>query len=168
MYTRYVLQVGDIGIAVNKIQAYFNLFQERGYVKTRLVPDGVYGTKTQNVVREFQAYAGLPITGVIDNATWDAIFATLKSLNITTNIPVASSSYYLSVGQTGLAVFKMQEYINEIAAVNPCLRPIKVDGDYGNATRIAVQQFQYLYNLPIDGNIGKATWDAIVNTRNKI
>ena len=168
MYTRYILRLGDVGIAVNKIQAYFNLFQERGIIQTRLVQDGEFGTKTQNVVREYQTVKSLPIDGVIGNATWDSIFATLKSLGITTNIPVASSSYYLTTGNTGIDVFKMQEYLNEIAESNPCLRPVRVDGSYGSAMRIGVQQFQYLYNLQIDGTIGKTTWDSIVNTRNAL
>lgn len=62
----------------------------------------------------------------------------------------------------------MQEYINSIASVNPCLRPVTVDGSFGNATRIAVQQFQYLNNMAIDGKIGRATWDEIVNQVNKM
>ena len=43
----------------------------------------------------------------------------------------------------------MQEYLNEIAAVNKCLRPIPIDGLYGPMTVTAVQQFQYLYDLKL-------------------
>lgn len=32
----------------------------------------------------------------------------------------------------------------------------------------AVEQFQYLYDLAIDGTIGTLTWDAIVNERNAL
>lgn len=168
MYTRYVLKQGDVGIAVNKHQAYLNEFQKRGFIKTRLTEDGVYGPSMAKAVREFQQYAGVPQDGIIGNNTWDSIIDNIRSLQITTNIPVASRTFYLTQGNSGIDVFKMQEYLNEIANVNHCLRPIPVDGSYGARTTTAVQMFQYLYDLNTDGMIGKATWDAIVNERNKL
>ena len=166
MITNYVLQSGNIGIGVNKMQAYLNMMQERGFITTRNLQDGVYGPRTEQAVREWQTYMKLPVDGKIGSATWDSIVNKLRDLKIVTNIPVASPTFVLSSGAQGISVFKMQEYINEIAAKNPCLRPIPVDGMYGPRTTTAVQQFQYLYDLNIDGVIGKATWDAIVNTRN--
>ena len=163
MFTGYTLRPGDVGIAVNKIQAYFNLFQERGIISVRLNPDGRYGSATELAVRQYQRYAKLNVTGIIDSNTWDSIINTLASFNITTDIPVYSPSYVLKIGDSGIAVFKMQEYINAIAANEPCLRPITVDGSYGEETRQAVRQFQYLNNLAIDGTIGRYTWDAIIN-----
>lgn len=166
MFTTYVLKQGDIGISVNKMQAYLNLFQERGLIQTRNLQDGVYGPRTMAAVQEFQRYAGLPQDGVIGNNTWDAIVNKLRELGIITNIPIASNRFFLSSGATGIGVFKMQEYLNEIAETNACLRPIPVDGMYGPRTTTAVQMFQYLYDLTIDGVIGSRTWDAIINERN--
>lgn len=62
----------------------------------------------------------------------------------------------------------MQKYLSEIAQSNPCLRPIPIDGNYGTRTVHAVEQFQYLFDLAIDGVIGKLTWDTIVNERNRL
>lgn len=162
------LKSGNIGIGVNKMQGYLNLMQDRNFISTRNLQDGVFGTRTEQAVREWQSYAGLPVTGQIDVMTWDTIVNKLRELNIVTNIPVASRSFFLSSGAQGISVYKMQEHLNEIAAKNPCLRPIPVDGIYGPRTTTMVQQFQYLYDLNIDGVIGKATWDAIVNERNKL
>lgn len=162
------LKSGNIGIGVNKMQGYLNLMQDRNFISTRNLQDGVFGTRTEQAVREWQSYAGLPVTGQIDVMTWDTIVNKLRELNIVTNIPVASRSFFLSSGAQGISVYKMQEYLNEIAAKNPCLRPIPVDGIYGPRTTTMVQQFQYFYDLNIDGVIGKATWDAIVNERNKL
>ena len=39
----------------------------------QLVPDGVYGERTLEAVMRFQREAGLPVTGVVDQATWDAL-----------------------------------------------------------------------------------------------
>ena len=116
----------------------------------------------------FRSYVGLPQDGIIGSNTWDAIVNKLRELGIVTNIPVVTNRFLLSSGSTGIAVFKMQEYLNEIAAVNSCLRPIPVDGMYGPRTTTAVQMFQYLYDLTIDGIIGSRTWDAILNERNSV
>lgn len=168
MFTDYVLKQGDIGISVNKMQAYLNLFQERGIIVTRNLQDGVYGLRTAQAVREFQRAVNLPADGIIGNDTWNAIVSKLRELGIITNIPLASRDFYLTTGSRGIGVFKMQEYLNEIAAVNKCLRPIPVDGMYGPRTVTAVQMFQYLYDLTIDGVIGARTWDAIVNEFNSL
>lgn len=166
MATNFVLE--GIGIGVNKIQGYLNLMQERGFISTRNLQDGINGVKTQQAVKEWQAYAGLPIDGIIGYDTFSSIVDKLKELSIISDIPVATSSYHLSTANYGLSVFKMQEYLNEIAFKNKCLRQIPVDGIYGQKTVAAVQQFQYLYGLNIDGVIGSKTWDAIVNERNDV
>ena len=36
----------------------------------RVTPDGIYGPRTADAVREFQSIFGLPQTGVVDFATW--------------------------------------------------------------------------------------------------
>ncbi|MEG0695124.1 MAG: peptidoglycan-binding protein [Erysipelotrichaceae bacterium] len=166
MFTRYVLKVGDVGIAVNKMQAYLNIMQARGYIKLKINPDGIYGSATQNAVKEYQRFAKIAVDGTIGDLTWSDIVDRIKSFNMVTNIPVASSSYYLKQGDSGLDVFKHQEYLNQIAEFNACLRPVPVDGSFGSRTKACVAQFQYLYDLTNDGEIGKNTWDAIINTRN--
>ena len=89
-------------------------------------------------------------------------------MNIVTNIPVAVRGYALRSGEISLGVYMMQKYLSEIAQFNDCLRPIPIDGNYGTRTVKAVEQFQYLYDLAIDGTIGTLTWDAIVNERNAL
>jgi peptidoglycan hydrolase-like protein with peptidoglycan-binding domain len=38
-------------------------------------PDGAFGPGTERLVRRFQQQAGLPVTGRIDTATWQALAA---------------------------------------------------------------------------------------------
>ena len=145
MSTSLVLQPGRIGISVNKMQGYLNLMQQRGMIQTRLTPDGIIG-----------------------ELTWDAIMNEIVKMDIVTNIPVAVRGYALRSGEISLGVYMMQKYLSEIAQSNPCLRPIPIDGNYGTRTVQAVELFQYLFDLAIDGVIGTLTWDAIVNERNRL
>ena len=39
----------------------------------QLAVDGVFGERTLEAVMRFQREAGLPVTGVVDQATWNAI-----------------------------------------------------------------------------------------------
>jgi peptidoglycan hydrolase-like protein with peptidoglycan-binding domain len=39
----------------------------------RLAIDGAFGPKTEAAVQAFQTAHGLPVTGVIDTTTWDAL-----------------------------------------------------------------------------------------------
>ncbi len=166
--TSYTIKEGDYGISVYKFQSYLNTMQKENFITTVNTLDGIYGKNTKTAVEEWQKYAKLNIDGILGYKTWNSLINKIKELGITTNIPIANKSFYLSQGQVGLPVYKMQEYINEIAEKNPCLRPIPIDGIYEDKTIIAVKQFQYLYDLNIDGMIGSMTWDSIINERNKL
>ena len=66
MATQYVIKRGDLGIGVNKLQAYLNMMQQRNLISTVNKQDGVFGPLTETAVREWQRYAGLPIDGIIN------------------------------------------------------------------------------------------------------
>jgi hypothetical protein len=39
-----------------------------------LAVDGIFGSSTENAVRSIQRWLGLPVTGVVDEQTWDEIY----------------------------------------------------------------------------------------------
>lgn len=61
------------------------LLQRRGY---RMQFDGVYGTYTENVVRQFQRSRGLPATGLTDSKTWASL---TQNLTPSLNFPLATN-----------------------------------------------------------------------------
>ena len=162
MATNYTKSNGDRGIGVNKIQGYLNIFQNRGLINNRVTQDGIFGANTKTAVQQYQRYAGLNADGVVGELTWDSMFDTLNDLNVNPNIPSASRSFYLTLNSRGIDVYKLQEYLNVISQTNACLKPINADGFYGNNTKNAVMQFQYLNDLTMDGIVGAITWDTIV------
>ena len=76
-----VLREGDESETVRNAQ---RLLLARGYscggswswIYQRELPDGEFGPKTAASVREFQADNKLPVTGIIDGATWAALITT--------------------------------------------------------------------------------------------
>lgn len=82
--------------------------------------------------------------------------AARKTFAPVVGIPFASSPF-LHPWDTGTAVAEMQELL--------CAHGFKVriDGDFGWRTEIAVKQFQKQHGLRIDGLVESATWMALKN-----
>ena len=76
-------------------------------------------------------------------------------------VPVSFSGENLQMGSTGEDVRVIQTQLNRIADNFPSIPKVAVDGVYGNETRLAVEAFQRIFNLPADGIVGFSTWYKI-------
>ncbi len=66
-------------------------------------------------------------------------------------------------GSTGPYVVVVQTELNRISQDYPAIPKIPtVDGIFGARTEAAVKKFQEVFNLDVDGIVGKATWYALV------
>jgi uncharacterized protein YgiM (DUF1202 family) len=50
------------------------LLRQAGFLPPSFIVTGIYDQTTQNAVREFQRVNGLPVTGTVDAATWNALY----------------------------------------------------------------------------------------------
>lgn len=110
-------------------------------------PSKTYGTVTANVVKEFQAYAKLPQTGVVDQKTLDKIKDVLS-------IPYKK-------GDRGIAIVQLKKDLTKIGYGN---FPKNPSVSFGKVTEDVVKEFQKDHGLTIDGIVGKDTLDAIPNS----
>lgn len=69
----YNLTIGSSGEKVRQLQQQLNRIGENYPALPRLVTDGIFGSLTEDAVRIFQRIFALPVTGVVDFATWYAI-----------------------------------------------------------------------------------------------
>lgn len=79
-YPGVVLVLGSAGIAVWNLQIYMNAIASRYCIADFVPQNGVYDVLTQEGVRAFQLGFGLPVTGIVDRATWEAIYNFYLSL----------------------------------------------------------------------------------------
>ena len=64
------LTVGSTGDKVRQMQEQLDMIATVYTAIPRVTPDGIYGQRTANAVREFQSIFGLPENGVVDFSTW--------------------------------------------------------------------------------------------------
>lgn len=66
----YNLDIGASGNNVRMIQEQLNVISSGYPLIPTIAVDGIYGPRTANAVSIFQQIFGLPVTGVVDIATW--------------------------------------------------------------------------------------------------
>jgi peptidoglycan hydrolase-like protein with peptidoglycan-binding domain len=136
------VKYGDTGDAVSQAQRAL-----RRTPNTTLVVDAYFGPLTETATKEFQQSVGLPVTGVVDDATWQVL-------------PNGNAMPILSQGSKGLSVRSLQEVLTRGAYGLWETTPKGVDGIFGPNTAASVRAFQKWARLEPDGVVGQQTWDA--------
>lgn len=122
-----------------------------------ITADGEFGPLTEAAVKSFQASKGLPQTGVVDSATWNALggsTTTTTSTTTSTSSGGERSAWYsttLRRGSTGEGVMVLQRGLGGLT----------VDGGFGPLTETAVKKLQAEAGLPQTGVVDEATWRAL-------
>ena len=104
-----------------------------------LAVDGDFGLKTGAAVRAFQAAHGLTVDGIVGNQTWPALIIEVEQ------------------GSTGEAVRAVQSQIHSRSGW------LTIDGIFGPETNSAVQAFQEITGIGVDGIVGPITWNTLVS-----
>ena len=159
-------------VYIRELQQYLRTIELYTTGSTLVPVDGVYGSRTTTAVREFQRGAGLPITGVVDRATWDAIYLAYLEIVAANALATPIQGYQnpslsLGVGDRGDGVAFLQIMLRRLAMryQNIPAEPI-ISGLYTPATARAVAAMQGIAGLEETGQTDKATWNAITTLYN--
>lgn len=137
------VQKGDKGEAVAQAQRAL-----RRTPNLSLEVDGEFGSLTEAATKEFQQRAGLPVTGVVDEATWQAL---------PTGLPMP----VLKKGAKGPVVRNPQTVLTMGAFDLWKTTPDGIDGEFGSNTEASVRAFQTWARIQVDGIVGVQTWNAL-------
>ena len=158
-----VLQRGSYGVGVGSLQALLDALSGSIPELPPLSVDLIFGPQTEEAVRAFQSLYGLPETGEVDRATWNALLGAYETL--LRSLPNENNLYpgiILTEGMEGENVLRLQRVLNRAAANNPSLPSVAEDGVFGPATRRAVEAVQQEAGLTPTGIAGPLTWNAIL------
>ncbi len=164
------LEQGDTGTAVRELQYLLAVIAFFSESVRPVAIDGIFGDTTRGAVEDFQYDAGLPVTGVVDETTWNAIYDNYRVLldslpdNYFTSTTLPYPGSPLRVGSRGAYVSAFQNYLNRISDVYTEIPKVDVDGVYGIRTRDAVRVYQRIFDIPETGVTGSVTWDSVANT----
>jgi peptidoglycan hydrolase-like protein with peptidoglycan-binding domain len=117
--------------------------------------DGHFGSATRASVKAFQAYKGLPVTGVVDRATAQALgLANAPAFNAAS---ASSSGAMFARGAVGDRVRHLQRSLINVGI------PVAggADGVFGPATESAVRAYQRSRGLVATGRADAATLSAL-------
>ena len=132
----------------------------------QLVVDGVFGERTLEAVMLFQREAGLPVTGTVDQATWDAIRGSwLEQRGRTAYSRPArifpSEGIQVQEGETKEYMIVPQTMFNILSKQFEGLSRCDADGCNGPKSADDIRWLQKAAGLPATGAMNTPTWDAL-------
>lgn len=154
-----------------ELQGYLRTIQRSRQGSTTVPQDGYYGPATTEGVRQFQQEEGLPPTGRVDAATWDALYHTYIAISAAARPPAAitgKGNTPLTEGDRGDPVLFLNAMIGRLAQVYNNISDTPPDNLYTPATAFAVRGIQEWAGLPVTGETDTATWDVIATLYNEI
>lgn len=121
-------------------------------------------------VRAYQEAYGLPVTGEIDEATWDSIVDTFHRLLDAAEplVLFPAGEFMLQEGEGGELVRLVQVLLNLAAGRYSNLAAVPVTGQYGTETAEAVRQLQRVSALPQTGAMDRSTWNRLAALVNRM
>lgn len=141
---------------------------------------GIYNNETENAVKKFQEIFSLPITGVVDKATWykiKYIYTSVKKLSDLYSEGLSKSEAtflyqdVLEYGDTGIEVEYIHYYLNALSYLDSDIPRLPTNSIYNNNTIAIVKAFQNKYGLPVTGKFTYRDWkilrdayDSILNS----
>ena len=163
---RPALKLGSRGEAVLELQAALKLL---GFYPDTV--DGIFSQSTAIAVSQFQEAAGLAADGIVGQDTWNRLFPPAPSAieNPIANAPVTADNSEINpqAQPTNFPVLRRRMRGPAVRDLQERLRAkgflrVSADGVFGPETQAAVKAAQRQYQLPADGIVGRATWEALL------
>ena len=156
-----------IGQPIRALQTMLRVVMEHDGSDSPPVPDGIYGPETAAAVTEFQRRHGLPVTGLTDELTWNAVLAAYQPAKIDR---VRAQPLYILLnpgqvirkGQAHPHIFLVQGMLAALSRVYDSIPAPGLTGILDDGTAEALRAFQMLSGLPMTGDLDKAVWKNLV------
>ena len=169
-YPGRAIRRGSAGEDVRTIQRQLNRIAVNYPAIPNVPENGIFNLATENAVKSFQRIFNLSADGIVGKATWyrlKQVWAGVKRLSdiASEGLSITEAQRVfpnvLRYGDRGGGVQVVQYYLAFLGFFLPQLPPIAVTGVFDDATRDAVYTFQSYAGLPIDGIVGRDTWNAL-------
>ncbi len=128
-----------------------------------VVPDGIYGANTVTAVSAFQRRAGIPVTGVADQTTWDAIVPAYETALIAIDEAeplhiILNPNQVHRQGERHPNIWLVQAILTVLALAYGGIPAPGMTGILDIPTAESLSAFQRFSLLPETGELDKQTW----------
>ena len=155
-----------IGQSVRSLQT---MLRELSFVYDflpRLTPDGVFGERTLEAVMLFQRELFPPVTGQVNQATWDAIAALYLQAKARLAGPIPCRGYpncdfSVQPGQDSIHLYLVQSMFRGLARLLDGVESGTVSGYNDAITQHNIRWIQRLDGRPETGILDQDSWNTI-------
>lgn len=152
---------------VRSLQTMLRVIAEDDRSLPTVVPDGIYGPGTMNSVSAFQRRSGLPVTGITDQQTWEAIVEAYEPAIIRVGKAepieiIMDPGQVFRRGDSSPYIFLLQGMLTQLSLDHSVINAPGNSGVMDVDTESAVAAFQQLAQLPVTGELDKITWKYLV------
>ena len=155
-----------IGQPIRSLQTMLRVIAENTPGMDSLIPDGIYGPETVRIVSAFQRRHGLPVTGITDQPTWEAIVSVYEPALVEQDRaqPVEillNPAQIIRKGERHPHLYLVQSILTVLSDSYNSIPAPSINGILDNETEDSLFQFQQLSGLPGTGHLDKNTWKAL-------
>lgn len=156
-----------IGQPVRSLQTMLRFIAAHHTDLPSVIPDGIYGQQTAKAVSAFQRKYGIPITGSVDQATWEMIVSVYKPalIHVSPAQPlqiILEPNQVIGPGEEHHSIYLVQAMLTAMANDYGSIPVPPLSGTLDAGTAESIQAFQRLSGLDITGELDKITWKHLV------
>lgn len=166
IYPGYPLKLGDSSQAIFNTKNALNAISiNYTAIPKILAVNSEFDEPMEAAVKQFQSIFNLPVTGIIDKATWyeiRKIYAAVLKLAIT-----AAEGLTLENVENLEVIPRVQFvqfFLNVLSAYYASIPAVDINGMLNSQTRKAIMEFQKTFGLPTTGLIDDETWITMYNS----
>jgi peptidoglycan hydrolase-like protein with peptidoglycan-binding domain len=155
-----------VGQPIRSLQQMLRVIAENDDRQPSVVPDGIYGNDTVRAVSALQRSAGLPVTGIADQDTWDAAvaryeIALIEQLEAEPLRIILEPGQVIRQGESNPNLYIIQAILLVLSQQYPGITQPGMSGVLDLATADSISSFQQMNLIPVTGELDKHTWKAL-------
>ena len=152
-----------VGQPIRSLQTMLRVIAQHDPAHPDIIPDGIYGPETVAAVSAFQQLHALPVTGITDQNTWEAIVEIYHPahVNIVAAYPleiVLNPGQIIRKGEVHPNLYLAQAMLTVLSQVYHSIPRPSQKGLLDEATADSIATLQALSSLPMTGELDKITW----------
>lgn len=152
-----------VGQPIRSLQTMLRVIAQQDERQPNVIPDGFYTADTTRAVSAFQRRAGLPVTGITDQQTWDAIIPVYEAALVEVEEAeplwiVLDPNQVIRQGEENPNLYIVQAVLLVLSQTYGSIPAPAVTGILDIPTAEALSAFQQLSLLPATGELDKQTW----------